>query len=232
VEPGPGQPAEHARDVAIDPSRDEVVRIDLESAIPRSAAKGHAVREAREDPERAAHEVLGPADGTSARSCSCPTASTSTPTRAIPSSSSTATSVHVRRLREEPPDPALPASTRSGSVSTAYNGPSRSWPTSSTGLDRPRVPALRRDPGPAREPLLRRLVRGELGEPRAVRGRHPVRAGAVRREERSRPRPGRARFTYGGPRAAGRPRGPGPLPGRVERLLGGLPRSHRLSAPT
>ena len=59
----PGNLLSTPREVAIDPARDEVVRIELDKAIPPiPPPEDTKYVQARADPERAAHEVLGPAD--------------------------------------------------------------------------------------------------------------------------------------------------------------------------
>ena len=72
-----------------------------------------------------------------------------------------------------------------------------------TSKDFPRVAA---DRDPARQPVLRRLVRGELAEPRPLRRRDHLRADSVHREEVSRPRhrAGRASSTADRPAAGKR----------------------------
>ena len=97
------------------------------------------------------------------------------------------------------------------------------------GLDGARLSPLppRRDP--ARQPVLRRLLRRELPEPRPLRRRHHLRAHPLPREEIPRPRRGLGALHVR--RLDGRlggPRGPGHLSRRVQRLLGRVSGPHRL----
>ena len=71
----------------------------------------------------------------------------------------------------------------SGFISPATTGSSRSTPTGSTRNGPPGLPAHDHHRNPARESLLRRFVRRELGQPRTVRRRHHLRADSVPREE-------------------------------------------------
>ena len=109
--------------------------------------------------------------------------------------------------REEPPDPNLKPDYSDRFHIEGYNRiqeeHARQLYKDWTGPDYPRVPA-RRDP--ARQPVLRRLLRGELRQPRALRRRDHVRADPVSREEvpRRSEAAGRA-FSTAGRRAAGRP---------------------------
>ena len=96
------------------------------------------------------------------------------------------------------------------------------------GLDGPGLPAGHHHRNPARQSLLRRLLRRQLGQPRPLRRRHRPRAHPLRRKEVPRDRPGlgalhlrRLDRRLGG---AGRP---GLLPRRVQRLLRRLPRPDR-----
>jgi len=61
----------------------------------------------------------------------------------------------------------------------------------------PGFPRAIRHGDPARQSLLRRLLRRELGQPRAIRRCHR-RSSSLHREEVPRPRPGLGRFLYGG----------------------------------
>ena len=110
-------------------------------------------------------------------------------------------------LRETPPDPNLKCEySASASTSTCYNRiAAGARARLLQGVDRPELPARAGHRDPARQPVLRRLLRGELGEPRPVRRRDHVRARAAHREElpRHRRRAGRASCTAGR-RAAGR----------------------------
>ena len=97
------------------------------------------------------------------------------------------------------------------------------------GLDGARLPALPAGGGRAREPLLRRFLRGELAESRALRRRHHLRAHPLPREEVPRPRRGLgALHVRRLDRGLGGARGADPLSRGVQRLLRGLPRPHRL----
>ena len=170
-----------------------------DSADSRSAR--HQIHQARSHSERAADEILGPARCISARTSCCRKASMRTPTRAIRSSI-----FHGHfpptfdGFREEPPDPILKPEYSERFHLECYNRIQqqdahqfyKDW----TGPDFPRVPDHR---DPARQSVLRRLVRGELGEPRALRRRHHLRADSRDREAVSRrSAKGWARFMYGG----------------------------------
>ncbi len=76
-------------------------------------------------------------------------------------------------FREEPPDPNLkPEYSDRFHLDGLQPHRSRSRRTSSTRTGpRPDFPRFLRDRDPAREPVLRRLLRGELGEPRPLRRR-------------------------------------------------------------
>ena len=88
--------------------------------------------------------------------------------------------------------------------------------------------ADRRDP--AREPVLRRLLRGELGQPRALRRRDHLRADPVPREEvpRARRRAGRASCTAARPAAGRRMAAQMFYPDEYNGCLVRLPRPDRL----
>ncbi len=59
----PGNLYSTPRQITIDPATSGAIAITLDQIIPEiPAVEGHEVREARAHPERAAHEVLGPAD--------------------------------------------------------------------------------------------------------------------------------------------------------------------------
>jgi hypothetical protein len=92
-------------------------------------------------------------------------------------------------------------------------------------VDRPRRAARAARADPARHAVLRRLVRRELGEHRALRRRHPVRAHPRDRAALPRHRAGvgagdvrRLHGRLGGARRAD------VLPRRVQRRVGGVPR--------
>ena len=227
----PGNLLSTPREIAIDPARDEVVRIELEKAIPEiPAPDGHEVRQARADPERAPDEVLGSPHAPRGRRPPAPRLRRAPrgalPARGLPRP----LPVHLRRLPRGAArlPPALRV-LRALPPRLLQPDPAGAGAPALPGLDGPGLPALHRHPGPAREPLLRRLLRGELREPRALRGRHPVRARPVRREDVPRPGPGLGPLHVRGvDRGLGGARRAGPLPGRVERLLGRVPRPDRL----
>ena len=73
----PGNLYSTPRQITIDPVSSGAVVDHARPDHPADpGAGGHEVREARAHPERAAHEVLGPADVSSAPACSCPRAGT------------------------------------------------------------------------------------------------------------------------------------------------------------
>ena len=123
------------------------------------------VRQAREDPERAALEVLGPAD-VPRRARPPARGLRRAPGRALPARDlPRAFPVHDRRLpreaaRSEPEARLLRA------LPPRRLQPHRAGARLPVlqGLDRPELPALHRRRDPAREPVLRRLLRGELGK--------------------------------------------------------------------
>ena len=96
-------------------------------------------------------------------------------------------------------------------------------------MDRAELPARDRHRDRARQPVLRRLLRGELGQPRSLRRRHRPGADSLHREEipaASAPA-GRASCTAGRP-AAGRQWRRRSLSGGLQRRLHRLPGSDRL----
>ena len=115
--------------------------------------------------------------------------------------------VRLRRLPRDAPRPG-PEARAQRPLQLAGLQPDRAGarPPVLQGLDRPGLPAVPDHRDPAREPVLRRLVRGELGEPRPLRRRD--RQGADSRTSRSDSaasgRDGRGSCT-GDRRAAGRP---------------------------
>ena len=197
------------------------------------SAEGHEVRQARADPERAPDEVLGPADAPRRERAAA---------RRLGHASRRALSalhlprplpVHVRRVaREQPPDPnaqarlrrALPtgrattASSRSTRTSSTRSGPAR------TSRARSSIEIQHADA------VLRRLLRGELGEHRPVRRRDRAGAASLHREEVPRPRrrAGRASCTADRPAAGRRWRAQMFYPDVVQRRLHRLSRSDRL----
>ena len=96
------------------------------------------------------------------------------------------------------------------------------------GLDRAGIPARAADRDPASHAVLRRLVRRELGQQRAVRRRDHVRAGARDRTPLPRPRAGMGAVHLRRiDRRLGSHGRADVLPGRVQRRVGRLPRSDR-----
>ena len=185
VEQGSGQPlldAERGRDRSRE-GRDD--RDRPRPGHPADPGAGeHEVRQAREAALRAALEVLGPSD-VPRRARPAARGLRHAPERPLsPRHQPRPLSGHDRRLargaggsesgpqvlRAVPPGGLQPH--RAGAGLSALQG-----------LDRPRLSALppRRDP--ARQPVLRRFVRGELAEPRPVRRRHHARADPLPREE-------------------------------------------------
>ena len=136
VEPRAGQPLQRRRsEVAIDPGDggDDRDRRSTRSSR-RSRRRRHEVRQARADPERAAHEVLGPAD-VPRRARPAARRLRRAPERAL--SRSSIYHGHfphtIDGFREEPPDPNLkPEYSRALPPRRATTGSSRSTPTSST----------------------------------------------------------------------------------------------------
>ena len=97
----------------------------------------------------------------------------------------------------------------------------------------PGFPASAADRDPAPDAVLRRLVRGELGQQRAVRRRDHVRAGARDRAPLPRPRAGLgAVHLRRVDRRLGSHGRADVLPGRLQRRVGRLPRSRSTSATT
>ena len=93
----------------------------------------------------------------------------------------------------------------------------------------PDLPALAHHRDPAREPVLRRLVRRQLREPRPVRRRDHLRADSATSRRRSAASASRwARFMYGGSTGGGRRWRADPLSGRVQRRVRRLPGPDRL----
>ena len=231
VEPRPGQPLQHAEE---DRRRGEPVGPHHPGARPGhpgdQAARGHEVRQARADPQRAAVEVLGtrhvpgrarPAAGGLGHPPAGEVPAGHQP-RALP-----------RRLRRLPAGPARPQPEVRvlRPLPPRVLQPDRAGARAPVlqGLDGPRLPARAADRDPAREPVLRRLVRRELRQPGPVRRRHHVRADPLSREEV--PRAGRRLGALHVRRVHGRLGGDGRaglLPRRVQRRLDRLPRSDRL----
>ena len=166
------------------------------------AAGRHEVRQARSDPERAALEVLGTRRCTSAPHVLLPEGFDTHPQaryplvinpRPLPATRST-TSARSRRTRTSSP------STRERFHLDGYNRIQQELRLPVLqGLDRAGLPARAGRRDPAREPVLRRLLRGELGEPRPLRRRDHVRAHPGAREDATAAsaRAGRASL-YGG----------------------------------
>ena len=207
------------------------MRIELEKAIPPIPPPKDTkyVRHVRIQSDGSRGSGAGPC--TSARSCCCPTASTSTRRRATRSRSSTATSRRRSTdFREEPPDPSLPCEYSERFRLDCYNRIQQEqahqlyqdW--TSPGFPRFLVVQIQHanpyyddsyavnseNLGPYGDAIQYELV-------------------PVRREDVPRPRPGLGALLVR--RLDGRlggARGAGLLPGRVQRLLGGLPRPDRL----
>ena len=148
------------------------------------APADHEVRQAREDPERAPHRVLGTADaprgprpaaGGLRRAPGGPLPADHLP-RPLPP-----------RLRGLPRGAAgpRPRARVLRALRLARLQPDRAGarPPVLQGVDRPRLPADDHHRDPARQPLLRRLLRRELGQPGALRRRHHLRADPLHREE-------------------------------------------------
>ena len=96
-------------------------------------------------------------------------------------------------------------------------------------VDRRRFPAFPGHRDPAPQPLLRRLLRGELGQPRPLRRRHHPRADPVHRTAVPRSRRGLGALSLRRlHRRLGGAGGPGLLPRRVQRRLRRVPRPDRL----
>ncbi|MCK7518199.1 MAG: hypothetical protein MZV64_11000 [Ignavibacteriales bacterium] len=229
--PLPGNLYSTPRKIAVDPSgtRDGAPRPRPGDPADR-AAHGHEVHPPRAHPERAADEVLGTADAS----------------RGLPAP--------ARRLRRTPRGPLSPdrlprpfplhgrglppGAARSRARARLQRAlpprglqprPAGIRPRLLQGVDRPRLPPGHRHGDPARQSLLRRLLRRELGQPRALRRRHRPRAHPLCREEIPRPRPGLGAVPLRRlDRRLGVPGGPDLLSGRVQRLLRRLPRPDRL----
>ena len=231
MEPRAGEPLQRAAEDRPRPATgaDHRARAGPDDpAHPGSA--GDEVHQARADPERAPHEVLGPAD---------------VPGRARPAaggvrlaSPGPVSAGHQPRplpirLRRVPRGAARPepeaACTASGSTGRRYNRTEqehehqlfKDWTCA-------RVPARDHHRDPACEPVLRRLVRGELRQPRPLRRRDHLRAHPVPREEvpRDRRRVGAVHVRRIDGRL-GSHGGPDLLPRRIQRGLDRLPRPHR-----
>ena len=231
VEPRAGQPA-------LRPARD---RRSIPRATRRSrrarpgdprdpAARGHALREAHPHPERAAHEVLGAADAPGRRGAAAARLRRASrgplPARGVPR----ALPVHLSGFREQPPDPNLPCEYSDRFRLDCYNRIQqqlahelyKDW--TSAAFPRFLVVEIQHA-----NPVLRRLLRGELAEHRPLRRRDPVRAHPRDRAPLPRHRPGLGALHVR--RLDGRlggARGAGALPGRVERRVGVVPRPDRL----
>ena len=196
-------------------------------ADPRAA--GHEVRQARQNPERAADQILGAADAprrgrAAARGLRFPperTISADGEPRALPA--------HLRGLSRN--------AARSGSQARIQQAfPARGLQPDPAGvrlpilqgLDRAGLSALPDRHDPACKSVLRRFLRRELGQPRPVRRRDQPRADPVRREEVPRARPGMGALHLR--RIDRRMGGAGHadvLSRRLQRLLRRLPRSDR-----
>ena len=208
------------------------MRVELEKAIPDDpAAGGHAVREARAHPERAAHEVLGTAHAPRRRRAPAarlrraprgPLPARRLP-RPLPPHASTASA-------RQPPDPSLPCEHSERFRLDCYNR-----------IQQELAHQLFQDwtaPGFPRFLVVQiQHANPYYDDSYAVNSENLGPYGdaiqyellPVRREDVPRARPGlgplHVRGIDGG---LGGARRAGPLPGRVERLLGRLPRPDRL----
>ena len=182
----------------IDPSSAAPLRISLDKKI-RAAARSsrHQVREAHQDSKRAADEVLGPADlprrarhaaggmgFASGRSLSAGDLPRTFSDRGLRVAGKPArreaagarSRQHRDLLSERPRGRALRQvwlrSDAAGSRIRVLQA-----------VDRAGLPARDHGHDSAREPVLRRLLRGELGESRSLRRRHHLRADSLHRAE-------------------------------------------------
>ena len=125
--------------------------------------------------------------------------------------------------------PRSPANTARDSGWTATTGSSRTMPTGSIGTGPGRVSPGAAGRDPASHALLRRFVRGELGQQRTLWRRDHARADPRDRASLPRHRPGLgAVHLWRIHRRVGGDGGAGVLPGRVQRRVGGLPGPDRL----
>ena len=204
----------------IDPASgraDPPVARQEDPADPGSAR--HEVRQAHQNPERAADEVLGPADvprrarppARRIRHASRSALSAGDLPRPLP-----ARGLGLARDAARPEAAAgrrgqhrevLPERPRGGALHEVRLRPHAAGLRLRVlqGMDRAGLPARDHGHDPAREPVLRRLLRRELGEPRPVRRRDHLRADPVHREDVPRHSArGRARSTAARPAAGKR----------------------------
>ena len=138
------------------------------------AADRHGAGEVPPRPERAAHEILGPADVARRHRAAAERLGHASQTRTIRCSSTTGTfprDMASDGWRETPPDPKATAAQRAAA--------GRRIPVLQ-GLERAELPAHDSRARPASHAVLRRLVRGELGEQRSVRRRDHQGSDSVR----------------------------------------------------
>ena len=148
----------------------------------------------------------------------------------------------VAGWRETPPDPTLPPADEAGIAKYCPNGHEGDL-CDKYGYERmqqdygyaffkqwtgPGLSARHHGHDPARESVLRRFVRRELGEPRTLRRRDHLRAAAVHRKDVSRHRAVGARRLRRIDRRMGGARRAGVLSGSIQRRLGELSRPDRL----
>ncbi len=190
------------RNQVIEPGDGRTIRISLDKEIPPiPAPAGHEIHQARQDPERAPDEVLGPADGD--RRLRPPARGIRRTSRGPLSAHRLSTAISLIRSRasgDEPPDPDLKPDYSERFRIPGYNRIEQEYAHQFykdwTG---PGFPAGHPDRNPARQSLLRRLLRRQLGQPRPLRRRH--RPGAHPRTSRrgsAASGKGWARFMYGG----------------------------------
>ena len=205
VEPRAGQPLQHAAQDH-DRSRNGRARGDRarpgDPADPGAAGDTKYVKHERIQ-QRAAHRSSGAAPMYLGAHVLAAGGFRRAPAGALSRSSSTTATSRRRSTAsgEQPPDPNLkreycdrfhlgwlqPHPGGAGATSSTRTGRAPSYPAR----------AGRRDP--AREPVLRRLLRRELRQPRALRRRHHVRADpATSRRSTAGSARGWARFMYGG----------------------------------
>ena len=203
-----GQPLQHAADACAWAAARRRSASMLDKVIPpMTDPPRHEIRQARADPERAAVEVLGPRH-VPRRARPAARGLRRAPRRALSAGHlSTATSrSDLGGLRETPPDPNLQARVqRALPPRPLQPDPAGGRLPVLQGMDRPGLPAHARHRDPARQPVLRRFLRGELGQPRPVRRRDHERADArtSRRSTAASARAGRGSCTAAR-RAAGR----------------------------
>ena len=228
----PGNLYSTPKKVTFDPRKGGTIDITLDQGHPADrAAEGHQVHQARAHPERAAHEVLGPADAP--RRQRAPAGRLGHASRRALSALhlSRPLPVHLRRLprgaagsrRSSPTSPpasgsrATTASSSSTRTSSTRTGPAPGFP-------RALVIEIQHP-----DAVLRRQLRGELRQQRPVRRRDREGAAALHREEIPRHRRGLgALHVRRLDRRLGSDGRAGLLSRRVQRRLYRLPGSDRL----